>query len=174
LSRFSPGKDGLPPRFLVRFFGLFGTNGAMPLHLTEYVRDRIHNHHDTTLARFADLFHHRMLCLFYRAWANAEPTVSFDRPETDKFAGYVASLAGLGQHSLLNRDAMPDLAKLHYIGYLAAQTKSATGLAAILSDYFQLKVSIAEFVGEWLEIDDNDITRLGETPRTGELGFQRF
>jgi type VI secretion system protein ImpH len=170
LSRFSPGKNGLPPRFLVRFFGLFGTNGPMPLHLTEYVRERIHNHHDSTLARFADLFHHRMICLFYRAWADAEPTVSFDRPETDKFAGYVASLAGLGQDSLRDRDAMPDLAKLHYIGYLAAQTKSASGLIAILSDYFQLNVRIDEFVGEWLEIADADLTRLGENPHTGELG----
>jgi type VI secretion system protein ImpH len=155
----------------VRFFGLFGTNGPLPLHLTDYVRERIHNHHDTTIARFADLFHHRMICLFYRAYANTQPTVSFDRPDSDKFSGYVGALAGFGLESLRERDAMPDLAKRYYTGYLSTQTKSATALTALLSDYFRLSVNIEEFVGEWLDIADADITRLGESPRTGELGI---
>jgi type VI secretion system protein ImpH len=171
LSRFTQGKAGFPPRFIVRFFGLFGSNGPMPLHLTEYVRERIHNHRDHTLERFADLFHHRMICLFYRAWANTQPTVSFDRPETDKFVTYVGSFAGLGLTSLSNRDAMPDLAKLHYVGYLSAQNKSATSLTAMLADYFQLSVTIEEFMGEWLDIAHSDLTCLGNTPRTGELGI---
>lgn len=171
LSSFNQGKSGFPPRLLVRFLGLFGPNGPMPIHLTEYVHERVQNYHDHTLTRFADLFHHRMISLFYRAWADAEPTVSFDRPETDRFSGYVASLAGLGQENLRDRDAMPDLAKLYHIGYLAAQTKSAQGLTAMLTHYFQLSVSLEEFVGEWLEIADSDLTRLGDSPRTGELGF---
>ena len=171
LSRFTQGKAGFPPRFIVRFFGFFGPNGPMPLHLTEYIRERIHHHRDHTLERFADLFHHRMICLFYRAWANTQPTVSFDRPETDKYATYVGSLAGLGLTSLSNRDAMPDLAKMHYVGYLAGQNKSATSLTAMLADYFQLTVTIEEFMGEWLDIAHSDLTRLGNTTRTGELGI---
>ena len=55
------------------FFGLFGPDGPLPLHLTEYARDRRRNHRDPTFERFADLFHHRALSLFYRAWANAQP-----------------------------------------------------------------------------------------------------
>jgi type VI secretion system protein ImpH len=172
LSFFTESKNGFPPRFVVRFFGLFGTNGSLPLHLTEYVHERIHNHRDYTLARFADLFHHRMICLFYRAWANAQPTVNFDRPETDKFANYVGSLAGLGLDSLHHRDAMPDLAKLHYVGYLASQKKSADGLKAMLADYFQLTVSIEEFIGEWLTIAECDLTRLGDSQeQTNQLGI---
>jgi type VI secretion system protein ImpH len=170
LSAFTPGKDGLPPRLTGRFLGLFGTNGPLPLHLTEYVHERIHHYRDHTLARFADIFHHRMLCLFYRAWADTEPTVSFDRPESDRFADYVGSLAGLGLESLHERDAMPDLSKFYYAGYLSCQAKHAEGLRAMLADYFGLPVGIEEFVGEWLDIPASDLTRLGETPRTGELG----
>ena len=39
--------------------------------------------------RFLDLFHHRFLALFYRAWAQAQPHVSRDRPDDDRFAVYV-------------------------------------------------------------------------------------
>ncbi|OYU89442.1 MAG: type VI secretion protein, partial [Burkholderiales bacterium PBB5] len=67
-------EGGGVPRIDVRFFGLFGPNGPLPLHLTEYARERQLHHGDETLARFADLFHHRLLLLFYRAWAQAQPT----------------------------------------------------------------------------------------------------
>jgi len=79
LSSFSRLKTGLP-LLKQRAFGLFGPNGPMPLHLTEYIHERIHHHRDHTLTGFVDIFHHRMICLFYRAWANTEPTVSFVRP----------------------------------------------------------------------------------------------
>lgn len=171
LSSFIRRKGGLPPRLNGRFFGLFGPNGSLPLHLTEYVRERIHYHRDHTLKQFADLFHHRMLCLFYRAWADTEPVISFDRPESDRFTGYVGSLAGIGTVAFRERDAMPDLAKIFYTGFLSSQAKHSEGLRAMLSDYFRLPVAIEEFVGEWLAIQDSDLTRLGETPRTGELGM---
>ena len=170
LSAFTHRKDGLMPLLKQRFMGLFGTHGPMPTHLTEYIRERIHYHRDHTLSGFADMFHHRMICLFYRAFANTEPIVSFDRPESDRFSTYIGSLAGLGADALRERDAMPDLAKFYYTGFLAAQNKPAAGLSALLADYFRLQVSIEQFVGEWLAIESGDLTRLGETPRTGELG----
>jgi type VI secretion system protein ImpH len=170
LSSFNRRKAGLMPLLKQRFMGLFGTNGPMPLHLTEYIHERIHNYRDHTLAGFADMFHHRMICLFYRAWANTEPTVSFDRLESDRFSTYIGSLAGFGSDSLQGRDAMPDLAKSYYTGFLSSQSKHAEGLRALLADYFRLTVSIEQFVGEWLDFQDVDLTRLGETPRTGALG----
>lgn len=172
LASFEPPVDGVgAARLAVRFLGLFGPNGPLPLHLTEYAHDRIHHHHDRTLARFADIFHHRMLSLFYRAWANARPTVSQDRPEADVYAGYVASLFGLGLDSLRNRDALPDLAKLHYAGILACQTKNADGLQAMIAGFLGFSVRIREFVGEWMEIAEQDQTRLGASPANGSLGL---
>jgi type VI secretion system protein ImpH len=170
LAAFEPYKDGFPPRLAVFFLGLFGPNGPLPLHLTEYARNRLRHHDDPTFSRFADLFHHRMLSLFYRAWANAQPTVSFDRPEADRFAVYVGALFGLGMPSLRDRDAMPDLAKLHYAGRLAYHTKSADGLLAIIKDFFQVRAGIEQFVGEWLRLPHCHRCRLGETPATGTLG----
>ncbi|MCU7840101.1 MAG: type VI secretion system baseplate subunit TssG [Candidatus Thiodiazotropha sp. (ex Troendleina suluensis)] len=170
LCSFRQGKGQLPPRLGVYFFGLFGPNGPLPLHLTEYVHERLHNDHDTTQVGFLDQFHHRLLTLFYRAWANSQPTVSFDRPDRDKFGNYLGSVFGIGSPHLRNRDAMPDLAKLHYAGRLADQTRNAEGLEAILQDFFQLPVHIDEFIGTWIDLPENSRCRLGESTDISALG----
>lgn len=169
LASFDPGGDG-PPRLQQYAIGLLGPNGPLPLHLTEYARSRARNQDDPTFAAFLDVFHHRMLSLFYRAWANAQPAVSFDRPYEDRFAAYVAALAGLAEPTLHHRDAMPDLAKRHYVGNLMLQTKPAGALRALVQDFLRVPTRIDEFVGQWLELPERSHWRLGETPETGSLG----
>jgi type VI secretion system protein ImpH len=164
-------ETGRPPRMAVDFLGLLGPHGPLPLHLTDYARDRLRNENDPTFVRFLDIFHHRMLSLFYRAWANTQPTVSFDRSESDRFADYVGSLFGLGMASLRNRDATPDEAKLHYAGWLSSQPRNAEGLQAILADFFRLPVAIEQFVGHWLVLPEECQCRLAESPETGTLGM---
>jgi type VI secretion system protein ImpH len=162
-------RDGLPPLLTVTFFGLYGANGPLPHHLTEYVHDRMRRG-DTTLAGFADIFHHRLLSLFYRAWADTQPTVQFDRPESDRFSMYVASTFGIGQETLRERDILPDRAKLQFAGLLSQQSRSAEGLAAILAAFFEMPVMVEEFVGQWIPIPVQERWRLGESPLTGSLG----
>ncbi len=170
LADFIPAQPDAPARLSVHFLGLFGPDGPLPLHLTEYARNRRRNHHDPTFQHFADIFHHRVLSLFYRAWANARPTVSFDRPEEDRFALYVGALIGLGMDSLRDRDAMPDLTKLHFAGHLANQTRHAEGLGSVLSAFFAMPVRIECFVGAWLSLAPGDRMRLGSSAASGSLG----
>jgi type VI secretion system protein ImpH len=170
LAAFENSSEGRPPRLLVHFFGLFGPDGPLPLHLTDYARDRRRNARDPTLQRFADIFHHRALSLFYRAWADVRPTISFDRPEQDRFSTYLGALIGLGADSLRDRDAMPHLTKLHFAGRFANQTRHAEGLSAILSNFFTMPVRIDCFIGTWLTMPVTDRTRLGEDRATGEIG----
>lgn len=170
IASFEPGKEGRPYRLAVYFFGLLGPNGPLPLHLTEYARDRRRNHLDSTIVRFLDVFHHRMLTLFYRAWASAQPTVCFDRPESDRFGLYVGSLFGIGMPSLRERDAWPDLAKLHYAGQLLNATRNPEGLRSILRGYFRQPVEIEQFVGQWLELPPGTHCRLGASPGISALG----
>ncbi|QDV42180.1 hypothetical protein Enr13x_20230 [Stieleria neptunia] len=154
----------------VRFFGLCGPNGALPLHLTEYIQDRIRHYDDTTFAAFLDVFHHRMLSLFYRAWADAQPVAHFDRPDSDRFSVYVGSLMGIGMPSLQDRDELPDLAKLFYAGRFACQARNPEGLQAMISDYFKVPCEIDEFVGRWTEIPDNCRFNLGDDPDSSSVG----
>jgi type VI secretion system protein ImpH len=169
LAGLRPGKNGAPPWLLVHFLGLLGPNGALPLHLTEYARDRLRNSDDPTMVRFLDLFNHRMLLFFYRAWANGEPTVNRDRPESDPFGGYIGSLAGLAARTLQNRDDFPDAAKLYYAGLLGSQSKHPGGLASIIGDFFAMPSRIEEFVGGWLELPIDGRWALGR--RTRLLGM---
>jgi len=166
---FEPADEGVG-RLSVTFLGLLGTNGPMPLLITEYVYDRLHNHRDRTLARFLDIFNHRMISLFYRAWACNQQTVSHDRKEKDWFAYYIGSLFGIGMDSFLKRDAVPDVAKLHYAGRLSCQTKNAEGLQEILHGYFGVPVAIEEFVEQWIELPRKYCCQLGKSPDNASLG----
>jgi type VI secretion system protein ImpH len=142
----------------------------LPLHLTEYVRDRLRNSQDPTFASFADLFHHRMLLLFYRVWATSQPTVGQDRPEANRFATYVGALFGLALREALDRDAIPDRAKLYYAPRLACPTRNAEGLQALVADYFGLPASIEQFVGEWVTLQHASRFRPNRSRDTSALG----
>jgi type VI secretion system protein ImpH len=170
IAGYEKATDEYQARLLVNFFGLLGPNGPMPLHITAYVRDRLRNHSDRTLASFLDIFNHRMISMFYRAWACNRQNVSYDRSEDDRFAAYIGSTFGIGDDSWLNRDAVPDAAKLHYSGRLACQNRNAEGLQAILQDYFGIEVDIVQFVGQWIELPCEYRCRIGESPETGQLG----
>jgi len=170
LARIEPGQEGRRDRLLVQMFGLFGPDGPLPLYLTEMARERQRNHGDAALRRFLDLFHHRLLSLLHRAWADVRPTVSYDRPDEDLFGLWIGALIGLSTPGLRNRDAMPDLLKLHFAGLLSGQTRHAEGLAAILSTFFAAPVRVDGFIGGWLILSDDDRTCLGTSPRTSALG----
>ncbi|KIH81115.1 Uncharacterized protein ImpH/VasB [Pseudomonas batumici] len=159
LASMTPASETTPARLEQFFFGLGGPNGPLPLHLTEYMRERQRNNTDSTSKRFLDIFHHRLLSLFYRAWAEARPTVSHDRPDDDYWSARLAALSGRGMPSLLNQGLIPDTAKLHFSGHLAAQTRYPDGLRAILEEYFGLPVQIEEYVGQWLHLPER--SRLG-------------
>jgi len=154
----------------VFFFGLFGPNGPLPLHLTEFTRNRVQISNDPTFAEFADLFHHRLLSLFYRAWSDKEPTVQLDRPESDRFSFYVGSFLGMAEPSQRHRDSISDHTKLHFAAHLGCQTKHVEGLEAILQAYFRVPIVIKEFVGEWLKIPEDSLCYLYSDRETAQLG----
>ena len=166
------------PRLAVRFIGLFGPNGPLPLHLTEYARERKLHVKDNTLCAFADMFHHRMISFFYRAWACNEPTVSYDRHgasptnpgDDDAFVRYFASLMGMGTDYLMGRDSLPDNAKLYFSGRLLAGVRNPDGLRSILHEYFGVRVDIEEFSGRWLALPPDCRCQLGSNPASGMLG----
>ena len=158
-------------RIFVNFLGMFGPNGPLPQHLTDFARDRERNAHDPTFARFADMFHHRMISLFYRAWAMNQKTVDFDRPDESRYAVYFGSFFGIGTPALRNRDSVPDFAKIHFTGRLSALARNAEGLQAILQDFFGVRTSVEEFAPYWMAIPAENQCRLGESPETGSLGI---
>lgn len=154
-------KEGQPPRLQVHLFGLFGPNGPLPLHLTEYARDRLRNADDPTFSRFLDLLHHRFLTFFYRAWAQSQPHVNRDRPAADRFTVYVGSFVGAAAESLRHRTAVADEGTFFHAGALIRHVRNAHGLQALLAHYFKVAVQVEEFVAHWMPLEPGDRTRLG-------------
>lgn len=169
-AEYEEATDDRPARLSSHCFGLTGPNGPLPLHLTEYVVERDQFHQDETFRRFLDLFHHRMLSLFYRAWANAQPTVQSDRPDTDRYRFYIGSLIGMGLESEQNRDRLADTWKLHFAGRFLNQTRNAEGLEAILQSVLGVPAEVVPFAGRWLPIPEECQLRLGKTRGNGCLG----
>lgn len=174
LERFTRADGDARARLAVNFFGLLGANGPMPVHITEYVRDRLRHGGDATMLAFLDVFHHRMLSLFYRARAVAEPVISLDRAgsgvEADRFSTFVGSLFGIGAPALRERDAIGDFAKLHFAGLLANRARPASGLVSILRAYFKLPLHLEQFVGHWMRLPSASCSRIGRQDNGNRLG----
>lgn len=158
-----------PPEVSIYSFGLFGPNGPLPLHLTEFVHEREHHHGDSTLSAFADIFHHRAILLFYRAWADAQAVVGMDRPD-GRFERHIASLVNLGSPSLRQRDSLPDHAKYYMAPHLVRQTRNPEGLEHILREFFQVPVQLREYVLHWVRLEPAQCLALGGDGSTGGLG----
>ena len=174
VASFETRGDDAPPRMAVQALGLFGPNGPLPGHLTEYAHERRHNAGDAAFSRFADVFHHRMLSFFFRAWAESEPAVDQDRPASSAYTERIGSLIGIGRLALRGRDALSDDARLHHAGHFGAQARHAEGLQSMIANVFDLPCAIEEFVGEWIALPDDALCRLGSATTGSTLGVDAF
>lgn len=145
---------------LVNFMGMAGVSGVLPAHYTELVLDRI-RHRDTTLWAFLDIFTHRAVSLFYRAWAKYRFPLAYERGEED-FTGYLFDVVGLGTKGIRGRMDLDDESLLPYGGLIAQKPHSQNALENIISDHFQITAKIEQFFGQWLQLGVEDVTRLGE------------
>ncbi|MEM7047785.1 MAG: type VI secretion system baseplate subunit TssG [Pseudomonadota bacterium] len=157
-------------RLWVNFLGLFGPQGGLPLHLTEYIRDRMRNEEDHTFADFINTFSHRFYTFFYRIWAHARPTTGCDRNEQDPFADWLSCLIGMGTPGLRARDHLADHTRLRFAGMFASLARHPDGLAALIASSLGLPVRVCEFEQTFLSLQPNTYSRLGRQACT--LGSQ--
>ena len=156
--------DG-PPQMVTAFFGLTGPNGALPQHYTSLVIERIRGK-DFALRDFFDMFNHRALSLFYRAWEKYRVGIGYERSrrgdaaEEDLFTRCLVCLIGLGSDGLRRRMQFDDEALLFFAGHFAHAPRNASALEAILADYFRLPVAVRQFQGRWLYLGPDDCSAL--------------
>ena len=159
------GEDACGARMTVNFMGLAGVLGVLPWHYTEAILDRMRRR-DFALGDFLDVFNHRLISLFYRAWEKYRFSIGFERNQRgggyDPFSLILFDLIGMGTEGLRGRVEFGDEATLFYAGLLGQHPRSASALGNILNDYFGVAVEVVQFVGQWLEITDENRTRLGE------------
>ncbi|WP_277187836.1 type VI secretion system baseplate subunit TssG [Caballeronia sp. BR00000012568055] len=156
-----------PARLSQYFFGFLGPNGPLPLHLTEFARERLVQEHDPSFARFLDVLLHRYALLFYRAQAQAQPAASLDRGGDSRFAAFVGALFGLAHPSCRSRDAAHDHLKLRHAVHFGRESRPLEGLHAILVAALRVPLHIEPFVCERLAIAPEERFTLGAAQGLG-------
>jgi len=197
IYQIEPAAGPVPmPTMTVTFMGLTGPNGVLPRHYTEMLmRARDVRGPERYVARdWFDLFNHRLISLFYRAWTKYRFWLSYERgeyaqPDPDLFTESIYSLIGLGDRSLRRRlrvavrvksdEPQPervlarveDLALLYYAGLLAHRPRCAVSLERLLEDYFGICVRVLQFQGQWLQLDAESQSRFSTEGGNTELGM---
>ncbi len=184
------------PTMTQAFMGLTGPSGVLPRHYTELLfrlkRDA-RGPERYALRDWFDLFNHRIVSLFYRAWEKYRFYIPYereglDRIETDPFTNCLYSLIGLEAKPLRKRlristpettdeevrervlARIEDLALLRFGGLLGHRPRCALSLEAMVADYFQLKAKIRQFQGQWLQLGKANRSSLQGEHGNNQLG----
>lgn len=170
------GPDGGPPRMTVCFFGLAtpASFGSLPTCYTELILERA-KVKDYALRDFLDIFNHRLISLFYRAWEKHRFPVLYERsdPRGGSLAEHVLFAAiGLNTRGLRGRLPVPDLALLPWSGMLSRRPASSSELTDFVSVLFGVATEVVPFVPSWYVLDDEELTPLGSS--RARLGVDTF
>ncbi len=165
-------ESGSQPRMTVNFMGLVGNSGVLPHHYSRRVLAEGKKGRGP-LRDFLDIFHHRLVSLFYKAWEKARFFVPFERGQPDPVTARLLDLVGLRNQALRNRLGIPDEDLLFYAGLIGLRQRNATSLERIIEDYLQVSVEIQQFIGSWYPLSEESQCRLDDevdelTPGLGE------
>ncbi|KGX15436.1 type VI secretion system baseplate subunit TssG [Burkholderia pseudomallei] len=149
--------------------GLWGPQGPLPLHMTELAYNRAESYQDHAIAHFSNLFHHRALALFYRAWASSQAAVSLDRAEHETFSFYIGSLMGTDPEEAA-RTHPPTHARYAACAHLVREARNPDGVAATLSHYFGVPIAVDEYVFHWIRIAPPERCLLGARAASTVMG----
>jgi type VI secretion system protein ImpH len=185
VAGFHPGK---PSKVDVEVLGLLGPEGAMPLHITRWVMGRMSDRwftdgsdaaSDTTFLDFCNLLQHRMMALYWRAWADARPEVQIEHGPAGRVQALIEALAGVTLPG--TKPKVPDAQtrlKLRHATALGRQVYSVERLTAYLSDVLEAPVSLVEFLGTWTQVPPRLQSRLGrqhaQLGRSAVVGSRSF
>jgi type VI secretion system protein ImpH len=168
--KFQDARDKAPARVTVANLGLLGPEGPMPLHLTRWVLDRLSQRwftgadaeqtSDTTFVDFVNILQHRMIALYYRAWADAHPAVQVERSVGGRVRAMLEAMAGIGLPG--TQDPELDTVRLRQAASLANQVDGAERLTLFLATAFKVPVQIKEFVAAWITIPTALQSRIGK------------
>lgn len=173
----------------VSFMGLYGVSTPLPLHyavdvlraseqsaappsdssaLAEAQAPAVTGgSHSTALRDFLDVFHHRLISLFYRSWVKYRYDRSFGLFGRDKITDYLLWLIGCEPTTDPAAVGVWPIHLLRYAGVLTQRPRSASMLEGVLLDYWDgLPVSVEACVGRWVAVPSKDRNSIGMTGAT--------
>ncbi len=143
-------KDQLALELYVSFFGLTGPSGVLPQHYTEMLLQRL-KQRDGAMRDFFDIFNHRLISLYYRAWEKYRFACQYEISDglSDPFSKLLRQLSGCD-----------DALGLYYAGAFSQRNRSGQFLQQILSDLLGSPTRIVSLAGRWLALGPSEQSRL--------------
>ncbi|WP_415182309.1 type VI secretion system baseplate subunit TssG [Phaeovulum sp.] len=171
VARLTAATATTKPQIAVNVLGLIGPEGPMPLHMTRWIMARLSNRWfagdstgataDTSFLDFINLLQHRLIALYWRAWADARPEINIAHGTGGRVSATMRALAGQGLPGTTTGDIRLDGAKLRHATSLVMEARSPERLCAFLETVLGVPVRLAEFTGHWIDIPRHLQSRLG-------------
>jgi type VI secretion system protein ImpH len=146
--------------------GLMGPQGPLPLAWTQHAHDMAYAAHrsarDTSMIAFFNVLQRRQLSFLYRAWSDTQAITGVDwEAAGHPLADRLRAVAGVAHIEQTHHDSIDQDFKLAFSAVLSRRVKSPQPLAAMLARYFGCEVRVEEFCTRWLDIPQDQRTRLG-------------
>ena len=159
-------------RVCVNFFGLTGPSGVLPRTYTELLIARKQVQRDQSAQEFFDLFNHRLVSLFWLAWAKHRPEIGRQFGFNNSVYRYLEHIVGLGTPALQARlhptrrgampvKALPSAALSYFSGLIAQRPHGERAIAQVVSAVVAAPVLATGCLGTWQDIAADARTRLG-------------
>jgi type VI secretion system protein ImpH len=153
--------EGVPARMVVNFMGLIGPQGVLPHQYTLTVMERMRKR-DDALRAFLDIFQHRALSLFYRAWEKNRFAVLREKEGMDPLLEHLMDLVGMGLPTLRERAPLSPRILASFAGLMGPVPRGALALEEFLEAYFDVPCTVEQFVGGWYRLERRDRCELGD------------
>ena len=116
----------------------------------------------TPVRDFLDVFHHRLVSLFYRGWTKYRYDVTFSTPGRDNVTDYLLWLIGCARDYDEALLGVSPVRLLRYAGLLTQHPEPAVALEGMLDDYWGgFPVKVEQCVGRWVPLAKVDLNVLG-------------
>ncbi len=159
------GEDGRQHRLEVNFLGLASptTRTSLPVWYAEELLRQAKDLTDAPRLRdFLDLFNHRLISLFFRAWAKHDLPFQHEFLPHGVLHDLLHSIVGLTPKSARRRLAVDDRFLLRHAGTLAQRPVTAEALLEMARDYLRDPIELEQFVARREPLNPEDQLRLGD------------
>ncbi len=156
------------PVVTVNFMGLIGPNGILPQWYNCHAQELNHKK-DFALTDFLDLFHHRLISLFYLAWKKYRLPENYLSDGSDPISRCLAGYIGMDESE---QKADPEFARvsrrrlIYFTGLASRNVPTASAVETIISNATGVPVQVKQFVERMLPIHEHDRTCLGRANGT--------
>ncbi|MGH7336166.1 MAG: type VI secretion system baseplate subunit TssG [Myxococcota bacterium] len=163
IREINAGEPGTPDEMIVKLIGIAspGSFGSLPTPYVEEVRRQERELKNPAMREFFDLFNHRLVALFYRAWERSRLPVLHDLDVDNAFESVLFATLGLLGPAFDARMPLDQASLLSRAGLLAMAPAPASAIESIVLSLFGVPARVVQFLPSWYGIDASDRSRLG-------------